>query len=328
MKKTVVINLQQVSKSFTLNRAEKLKNYIKYFNIDTEVKKSVLNNVDLTVYKNETIGLFGPNGSGKSTLMRIVAGILEPDSGHIEVNGTIAPVLELGAGLHIDLTGLENIKLYGALLGLPSLNSTQKIKQIISFSELGDYIHCPVRKYSSGMKSRLAFSIAIFSDADTFLLDEVFAVGDKKFIDKSYKALKKLKKEKTIIITSHNMGLLFSFSDRIIRFENGRIKKGNKLINFFLDLPKNTEFMSEVVSNSMFPFLKKGDGVVVTRVPYSKIKIGDVVAIYIDKLDEAIIHRVAGKKDNREYITRGDNSYFYDNWALNKENYIGVVKKE
>lgn len=328
MNKSIAINLQQVSKSFTLNKAERIKDLFKRPNTRKKIRTPVLKKVDFSVKKNETVGLFGPNGSGKSTLLRIIAGIFEQDSGIVEINGSIAPVLELGAGLHIDLTGLENIELYGSLLGLSDLKSDKKIEKIISFSELKDHIHLPIRKYSSGMKSRLAFSIAIFSNADIFLLDEVFAVGDRQFIDKSHEVLKRLKRKKTIIITSHQANLLYSFCDRIVRFEDGFIRKKTGLTEFFLDLPKNTEFISEICSNSMAPFFRKGDQVVVKKVPFSQIKIGDTVAIYLEKMDEVIVHRIAGKTSKKEFISRGDNNYFYDSWVLNQGNYLGLVRKK
>ena len=322
-----IIIFDQVTKSFDLYPEKRIRDSFSKSKLFSE-KELVLKDIDFSIDHCEVVGLYGANGSGKTTILRLIAGIFKPDSGQVIVNAKVAAVLELGAGLHPDLTGRENIELYGAILGLAFRERLKTILKIISFSGLEDKIDLPIRKYSSGMKSRLAFSIVAFFNADILLLDEVFAVGDKEFLDKSKELMTKLKNKKTIVIASHNIGLLHSFCDRVIRFENGCIRKENKLINFFLDLPKGTEFMSEVFSDSMAPLLQRGDYIVVKKIPFSQIKIGDVVAMYLKKLDESVVHRIVGKKNSQEYMTRGDNNYFYDNWVLNKNNYLGLVNKK
>lgn len=141
-------------------------------------KKFVLRNINLQIKHGESIALLGKNGSGKSTLLRVLSGIIEPEKGKIEVNGSIAPLLSLGVGLEYEMTGLENIKLLCALMGMSQAEIKKYAPEIIEFSELGDAINWQVKRYSTGMMTRLAFSIAIMKQPDILLIDEVLSVGD------------------------------------------------------------------------------------------------------------------------------------------------------
>ncbi len=177
----------------------------------------VLKNFSLKVKKGEVIGLYGPNGSGKSTILKLIANVTYPDKGEIIVNGKIAPLIEIGAGFHPDLTGRENIYMNGAILGMSIKEIKTKIENIIEFSGIEDFIDMPVKKYSSGMYLRLAFSIAIHSDADIYLFDEILAVGDESFKKQCYSEIEKLKKQnKTMIIVSHNKEILKKLTDLIV----------------------------------------------------------------------------------------------------------------
>ncbi len=140
-----------------------------------------LSGVDLTVRRGEAVALIGTNGSGKSTILRLLAGIYTPSSGTIEVDGTLAAVLELGAGFHPELTGAANLALYGAALGFTRREIRERFDDIVAFAELGEFINTPVKYYSSGMVARLAFSVAVCVEPDVLLLDEVLAVGDEGF---------------------------------------------------------------------------------------------------------------------------------------------------
>ena len=154
----------------------------------------------------------------------MIARVTYPTKGVIEVKGRVAPLIEIGAGFHMDLTGRENIYINGAILGMRIKEIRQKIPQIVEFSELGEFIDMPVKKYSSGMYLRLGFSIAIHSDADIFLIDEILAVGDEAFQEKCLEKMKNLKKQgKTILIVTHNRQLMEKVVDRIIFLERGRI---------------------------------------------------------------------------------------------------------
>jgi ABC-2 type transport system ATP-binding protein len=183
-----------------------------------------LKDLSLEISSGETIGIIGPNGSGKSTLLKIIAGVTEPTLGSLAINGSIAPLIELGAGFHPELTGRENIYLNAAIMGIKKKEIEKKVVDIIKFSELKSFIDTPVKHYSSGMYLRLAFSVAIQVDADIILIDEILAVGDQKFQEKCLKKLEYLKKQnKTIIFVSHNIHQVQDFCERVIYLKNGKI---------------------------------------------------------------------------------------------------------
>lgn len=187
-----------------------------------------LKDVSFEIKHGACIGLYGPNGSGKSTLLKLIANVISPTSGRIEINGHIAPLIELGAGFHPDLNGYENIYMNGAILGMTIGEIKKKMDQIIEYSGLRDFITTPVKKYSSGMKLRLGFSVAIHSEADIFLFDEVLAVGDEEFKEKSFNSIKDLlKRDKTLIVVSHDMDNLSQFVDDIIYLKKGIIQNKN-----------------------------------------------------------------------------------------------------
>ena len=182
-----------------------------------------LKDINFTVGKGETVGLWGPNGAGKSTILKLIANITYPSRGDLTVNGRVAPLIEIGAGFHPDLSGRENIFVNGAILGMTIPEIKNKMDAIIHFSEIGDFINMPTKKYSSGMYLRLAFSIAIQSEADINLIDEVISVGDEEFQKKCINKVYELKaKGKSFCIASHNKNLLEQLSDKIIHFENGK----------------------------------------------------------------------------------------------------------
>ena len=157
------------------------------------------------VEKGEIFGMIGSNGSGKSTLMRVIAGLMSPDSGSVDLHGNTVSLLALGVGFHNNLSGRDNIYLSGILMGYSSKEVDEKYDDIADFSELGDYLEKPVRTYSSGMRSKLAFSIAINLRADILLVDEVFSVGDMRFRKKSRAVMEEMMHEEdlTVIIISH-----------------------------------------------------------------------------------------------------------------------------
>ncbi|MDQ0338509.1 ABC-type polysaccharide/polyol phosphate transport system ATPase subunit [Caldalkalibacillus uzonensis] len=185
---------------------------------------SALQDVSFTVKQSEGFAIIGNNGAGKSTLFKILSGIIFPDQGKIKINGTIAPLIELSAGLHRDLTGEENIRLNCAIFGLNAKQIDEVLPDIIEFAELGEFINVPVKFYSSGMKARLGFSIAVHIDADIILIDEVLAVGDKPFKKKCNKKMKELKKQgKTLVVVSHSLKSLKTICDRALILEKGKV---------------------------------------------------------------------------------------------------------
>jgi len=183
-----------------------------------------LKNISFNARKGERIGLYGPNGSGKSTILKLLANVTYPTKGTVHVRGRVAPLIELGAGMHPDLTGTENIYMNGTILGMGIRALKYNIDKIIDFSGLRDFIDVPVKKYSSGMYLRLAFSIAVHSQAEIFLFDEVLAVGDDEFQQKCHSIIDSRFKEQIIFIISHDKNILQQFCNKIIHIEHGVIK--------------------------------------------------------------------------------------------------------
>lgn len=185
---------------------------------------TALNNVNVLVEKGTTVGIIGRNGSGKSTLLQIIAGTLQATTGNIMVNGRISALLELGAGFNPDFTGRENVYLNGAILGLEPKEIDKKFDEILSFSEIGDFIDQPVKTYSSGMFVRLAFSVAALTDPDIVIIDEALSVGDEKFQRKCYNHLETLKEKGcTILFVSHSMKTVEQLCDYAYLLENGQL---------------------------------------------------------------------------------------------------------
>lgn len=182
-----------------------------------------LKGLNFTVKKGETFGIIGANGAGKSTLLGIIAKTITPTEGSVEVNGRISSLLELGAGFHPDLTGRENIFLNGSILGLSKDYIKKRFDDIVGFAGLADFIDMPVKHYSSGMYVRLGFSVAVQTDPDILLVDEVLAVGDESFRKKCLQKLAEFRQaEKTIVVVSHDLGTVRKICDRIMLIAEGR----------------------------------------------------------------------------------------------------------
>lgn len=185
-----------------------------------------LNGVSFSVFKGEVFGIIGRNGAGKSTLLKIIAGVLKPTTGKIIRNGSIAPLIELGAGFNNELTGKENIYLNGMLLGYSKKFISEKLEEIIEFSELGRFIHSPLKTYSSGMKARLGFSIATVVQPDILIVDEILAVGDTEFRRKSeQKIMSMIESGTTVLLVSHSLEQIAKLSDRVMWLDQGKIRE-------------------------------------------------------------------------------------------------------
>jgi lipopolysaccharide transport system ATP-binding protein len=180
--------------------------------------------VCLDVRRGETIGIIGANGSGKSTLLGVIAGVLRPETGTVEVQGRVAPLLELGAGFHPDLTGRENIELNGVLMGLTRREVKQRMEAIVAFSGLANSLHEPIRTYSSGMVARLGFSVAVHLEPDILLIDEILAVGDTHFQARCLERLTEFRRKgTTIVVVSHSLGEVRLLCDRVVWLEAGHV---------------------------------------------------------------------------------------------------------
>jgi lipopolysaccharide transport system ATP-binding protein len=193
-----------------------------------------LTDVTFDVVKGECLALVGKNGSGKSTLLKILSRITSPTSGEARIIGRMASLLEVGSGFHQELSGRDNIFFNGALLGMSKAEINNKYDEIVDFSEVGDFIDLPVKKYSSGMYVRLAYAVGAFLDNDILILDEVLSVGDQKFQEKCLANIKKLKNEgRTMIVVSHNQDFLNEFCDRMVLLDKGKVKYKGALVNYW-----------------------------------------------------------------------------------------------
>ena len=202
-----------------LFRGKKVSTLIKAF--------KALSNVSFSLEKGKVYGIIGNNGAGKSTLLRVISGVLSPNSGSVVRNCESINLLALGIGFSRDLTGRENIYLNAMLLGFSRKEIDEKVKQILDFSELGDFIDMPMKSYSSGMVSRLGFSVAINMKPDVLLIDEVLSVGDNNFKEKSFNAIKEIITDKniTVVIVSHSYQHLKDLCEEVIWLEKGQVVK-------------------------------------------------------------------------------------------------------
>ena len=180
-----------------------------------------LRHVSFTVERGETVGIIGRNGSGKSTLLRVIAGVYPPDEGKVSVDGEVTTLFSLGTGFNPELSGRDNVYLDGVMIGLSKMKIDGIIDGIIEFTELGDFIDMPVRTYSSGMRARLGFAIAVNSDKDIVLIDEIMSVGDVAFRQKADVEMSRIIGEKTVLIVSHNVNTIKRFASRVIWLDKG-----------------------------------------------------------------------------------------------------------
>jgi ABC-type polysaccharide/polyol phosphate transport system ATPase subunit len=193
-----------------------------------------LTDFNLIIRKGEAVALIGSNGSGKSTALRLIAGIYKPSTGTVETVGRVGAVIELGVGFHSELTGMENVQLYGAIMGFSRRQMSLHYEEIVEFAGIGEFMRMPIKYYSSGMSARLAFSVAICSSPNILLLDEVLAVGDHSFRKKCLDRLSLFNAGGgTLIVTSHDRALVSSLCSRAIWLDKGRIRMAGAVDNVF-----------------------------------------------------------------------------------------------
>jgi len=222
----VVIDVEQVTKCYHTYR-KPIHRLWQSFAKDKQYYDEfwALKGVDLTVHKGETVGIVGKNGSGKSTLLQIIAGILQPTGGHFKTHGRISALLELGAGFNPEFTGMENARLNASIMGLSREEFHQKLPDIVEFCGLGDFLHRPVKTYSSGMFVRLAFAVAINMNPDILIIDEALAVGDVRFQRKCFRRLDQLKEQGvSILFVTHSTNSVLQYCDRAIMLDEGELK--------------------------------------------------------------------------------------------------------
>lgn len=225
MKECNAIELKNISKVYKLfdRPKDRLKESLSLTHKCYHRDHFALEGVNLTVKQGECVGIIGTNGSGKSTLLKIITGVLNPTGGSIEINGKISALLELGAGFNPEYTGLENVYLNGTMMGFSDQEIDAKLEDILTFAEIGDFIHQPVKTYSSGMFARLAFAVAINVEPDILIVDEALSVGDIFFQAKCYRKFTEFKEAgKTIIFVSHDMGSIIKYCDRALLLNKGK----------------------------------------------------------------------------------------------------------
>lgn len=222
-----VVRITNVAKHFVLRKDNSLKERLVTFGRAGRRHREVfsaLTEVSATIQAGHTVALIGHNGSGKSTLLKVIGGILDPSTGTIERRGRIAALLELGAGFHPDLTGRENVYLNAAIMGLARDETAERFPDIVAFSGIGDFIDTQVKFYSSGMYVRLAFAVAVHTDPDILLVDEVLAVGDELFQRKCLDKIREFQQEgRTIVLVTHSMDQVAELCDRAILLNAGRV---------------------------------------------------------------------------------------------------------
>lgn len=227
MSKTA-IEVDNVSMKFNLSRekVDSLKDYI-FKTIKREIQYNefwALKNVSFSVEKGDRVGILGLNGAGKSTLLKVISGVFKPTEGHVDKHGKMVPLLELGAGFDLQYTGKENIYLYGAMLGYTKKFIDSKYDEIVEFSELQKFMDVPVKNYSSGMKSRLGFSIATVVEPKILILDEVLSVGDAKFRKKSEKKIMSMfDSGVTVLFVSHSLEQVQRLCNKAMILEKGKL---------------------------------------------------------------------------------------------------------
>lgn len=229
MGKQIMIDVEHVSMKFNL-ASEKLDSFKEY--VIKTIKKQVsydefwaLKDISFQVYKGDAVGLIGLNGSGKSTMLKTIAGVLKPTKGKVSVNGTVAPLIELGAGFDMDLTARENVFLNGALLGYARQEMEKHYPDIVEFSELHEFMNVPVKNFSSGMVSRLAFAIATIGTPDILIVDEVLSVGDFLFQQKCELRIRRMMENgTTVLFVSHSIDQVMGLCNKAAWLEKGTLK--------------------------------------------------------------------------------------------------------
>lgn len=231
----IAVKLLQVSKKYILHH-EKPTLAESLFKRKEEFW--ALKDISLVIRKGEKLGIIGPNGAGKSTLLKIITSITVPTKGKVETYGRIASLIDLEAGFHPDLTGEENIYINGLLLGMKKRQIKQSFKSIVKFSGIKKFIDSPLHTYSSGMKLRLGFSVAVHSDPDILIIDEIITAGDEEFRKKSYQKMQEFfKKKKTILFVSHNLGVIQELCLRTLWLDQGKVEltgSSKKVISQYL----------------------------------------------------------------------------------------------
>lgn len=316
-----IISLKNVKKTYRLYRKKNDRIKEIFLNKKLHTDFNALENINFDIFKGESFGIIGKNGSGKSTLLKLITGVLTPSEGSVAVNGNVSALLELGTGLNPEYNGIENIYLYGTTVGQTKEQIKEKIDDIVSFADIGEFIYQPLKTYSSGMFVRLAFSIVINVDPDILIVDEALSVGDNRFQLKSINKIKEfIKKRKTVIFVSHDTYTIKNLCDRVLWLNDGRIREiGNAekvVMDYEIFMQKDSENIEEInlksnsdifelkevtllkndeISNEFFTF----DNIEVVIEYFLKKKLNDIViGVAIYKSDDTYVCGVNTKIDD------------------------------
>lgn len=248
------IVVSNVTKSFEMltDQHRSIKSALISFRRSKPQRLLAVKDVDFSINKGETVAIIGRNGSGKSTLLRVIGRVYKPTEGRVEIDGRMATMLDWGAGFHPELSGRENIFFYGAILGLTTPQIKERVDKIINFAELSEFIDAPVRTYSKGMLMRLGFSIAVGTDPDILLIDEVLVVGDAEFEEKCYDRIEAFKSTgRTIVFVTHDLEAARSVASRTIWIDKGVVRadgETQEVVNLYLStIPKHEHHASREV---------------------------------------------------------------------------------
>ncbi len=253
----VAIRVDDVSKLYKLydKPSDRLKESLGLTRKKLYKEHYALHNVSFDVKRGETVGIIGTNGSGKSTILKIITGVLNPSGGHVEIDGRISALLELGAGFNMEYTGIENIYLNGTMIGFSREEIDAKMQDILDFADIGDFVHQPVKAYSSGMFVRLAFAVAINIDPEILIVDEALSVGDVFFQAKCYKKFEDFKKMgKTILFVSHDLGSISKYCDRVVLLNRGKkLAEGTpkEMVSMYKRIMVNQDKAEEIAAHQM-----------------------------------------------------------------------------
>lgn len=259
MEKNLAISVQDVTKIYRLydKPIDRLLEAMSITKKTYHKKFFALDKISFEIEKGTTVGIIGTNGSGKSTILKIITGVLNPSSGSVEVEGNISALLELGAGFNMDYTGIENIYMNGTMMGFGREEMEKKLPEILEFADIGDFVHQPVKTYSSGMFVRLAFALAINVEPEILIVDEALSVGDVFFQAKCYKKMDEIRqKGTTILMVTHDMGSVIKYCDKVILLNKGSFVaegKAGEIVDLYKKILANRFEIEEEAKDDKLP---------------------------------------------------------------------------
>ena len=259
MEKNLAISVQDVTKIYRLydKPIDRLLEAMSITKKTYHKKFFALDKISFEIEKGTTVGIIGTNGSGKSTILKIITGVLNPSSGSVEVEGNISALLELGAGFNMDYTGIENIYMNGTMMGFSREEMEKKLPEILEFADIGDFVHQPVKTYSSGMFVRLAFALAINVEPEILIVDEALSVGDVFFQAKCYKKMEEIRqKGTTILMVTHDMGSVIKYCDKVILLNRGSFVaegKAGEIVDLYKKILANRFEIEEEAEKDKLP---------------------------------------------------------------------------